>query len=319
MKKNILILLSILSLSPSLNGQALPSVEENLPYLVTFGSAAEKSWGDDDFTQVVFLSVPSTRKDPIYIRIFDADVGGKIDEARSGFNSKTRFTVYGGTGAHSEPDARKTNPEGKYKSGVLLNSKTYGNDATADNAWITLGPFNPTEGELQPEYGGYVFKLIIEGIEGDDGNLYKLFFSGKEKDNVIIEGGNGFTYEYCFRTNEKTSTVCHLYPFVSQGVISVKVNTFDFDNEGKIRMISVRKKGENLKSSGDGDWAVTELKVEKEELNTSLDVQLIKQNNIINNNVVVYITNQYGEAMPFFTIPIGGIPKYKFKIGVKPK
>ena len=84
-------------------------------------------------------------------------------------------------------------------------------------------------------------------------------------------------------------------------------------------MISVRKKGENLKSSGDGDWAVTELKVEKEELNTSLDVQLIKQNNIINNNVVVYITNQYGEAMPFFTIPIGGIPKYKFKIGVKPK
>ncbi|MCC7301501.1 MAG: hypothetical protein IT233_02560 [Bacteroidia bacterium] len=299
--------------------QALPSSEENIPFLVTFGSAAEKNWGDDDFTQVVFFSVPVGRKDPVYVRIFDADVGGKHDENRSGFNTRTKFSMYGGKGAHSDPDAKKVNPAGNYKAGVLLNSKSFGMDATADNTWYTFGPFNPTEGELQPEYGGYVFKLIVEGAEGDDGNLYKLYFSSKEKDNAPVEGGNGFTYEYCFRTNEQPNTVCHLYPFVNPAVISVKVHTFDFDSEGKMRMISVKKKGETLKTSGDGDWALTELKIEKEELNTSLDVQLIKTSAVANNNVVVYITNQYGETMPFFTIPIGGIPKYKYKIGVKPK
>lgn len=302
-----------------LAGQALPSAEENLPFLVTFGSSAEKNWGDDDFTQVIFFSVPATRKEPVYIRVYDPDVGGKTDENRSGFNTRTRFSVYGGTGAHSEPDTRKVNPEGKFKAGVLLNTKTFAADPASDNTWYTFGPFNPTEGELQPEFGGYVFKMIIEGIEGDDGNLYKLFFSGKDKDNAVIEGGNGFTYEYCFRTNEQNNTVCHLYPFVNPGVISVKVHTFDFDAEGRMRMISVKKKGEILKSSGDGDWAMTELKIEKEELNTSLDVQLIKSNPVVNNNVVVYITNQFGETMPFFTIPIGGIPKYKYKIGSKPK
>jgi hypothetical protein len=33
--------------------------------------------------------------------------------------------------------------------------------------------------------------------------------------------------------------------------------------------------------------------------------------------MVFYITNQYGELMPFYTVPIGGVPKYKYKIGVK--
>jgi hypothetical protein len=40
---------------------------------------------------------------------------------------------------------------------------------------------------------------------------------------------------------------------------------------------------------------------------------------IRNNNVVIYLENQYGELMPFYSIPIGGIPKFKYSIGIKPK
>lgn len=57
-----------------------------------------------------------------------------------------------------------------------MTTKTFGEDAEQDNGWYTFGPFNPAEGELQPEVGGYVFKLIVEGLDGDDGNLYKFFF-----------------------------------------------------------------------------------------------------------------------------------------------
>ena len=74
--------------------QAVPAKNENIPYLVTFGNKADKSWGDDDFNQIIFFSVPETQKTPFFIRIFDPNVGGKIDENRGGFNSKTKFSLY---------------------------------------------------------------------------------------------------------------------------------------------------------------------------------------------------------------------------------
>ena len=35
-----------------------------------------------------------------------------------------------------------------------------------------------------------------------------------------------------------------------------------------------------------------------------------------NNNITVSIANQYGESLAFYTVPIGGVPKYKYKIKV---
>ena len=297
--------------------QNMPSPEENIPFLVTFSNKADKNWGDDDFIQIYFLSVPQTQTTPLYIRVFDADNGGKNDENRNGFNSKTKFSVYGGKGAHSDPDARKQDPSGNFKSGILLATKTFGVDTANDNDWYTFGPFNPSEGELQPDYGGYLFKIVVEGQDGDDGNLYKISLSGKNNTNSSIEGSNGFAYEYCFRTSDNVGTVAHIYPFVTKEVISIKITSFDYDNEGIVRIISVAKKNDAVKVSQDGNWVSSEHKIVADEHNTSLDIQLIKKNTVKNNNMVVYITNQYGELMPFFATPIGGIPKYKGKVVIK--
>jgi hypothetical protein len=294
----------------------MPSAEENIPFLVTFSKSSDKTWGDDDNIQIYFFTVPQQVSTPFYIRIFDADNGGTNDENRNGFNSKTKFSVYGGIGAHSNPDAKKPDPVRNFKSGVMLNTKTFGEDKTADENWFNFGPFNPVEGELQPELGGYVFKLVVEGMEGDDGNLYRLSLSSEKENNVKVEGGNIFTYEYCLRTSDKSLSTVHLYPFISKDIVAIKINTFDYDAEGVIRIVSAAKKGEEAKPSGDGTWDVSEHKITKDEVNTSLDIQFIKQKPINKNNIVVYITNQYGEATPFYTAPIGGVPKYKFKINV---
>jgi hypothetical protein len=61
---------------------------------------------------------------------------------------------------------------------------------------------------------------------------------------------------------------------------------------------------------------VSEHKILPDELNTSLDVQFIKKKSIKNNNITVFIVNQYGETMPFYAVPIGGVPKYNYKIKV---
>ncbi|HKC69434.1 MAG TPA: hypothetical protein VKG26_14460 [Bacteroidia bacterium] len=316
MKKIIILFVLLLELCFSnLSAQPFPSADEKIPFLCTFSKNSQKDWGDDDFVQIYFFVVPQTEKNPIYIRVFDPDIGGKYDEVHDVFNSKTKFSVYGGKGAVSNPDAKKQTPTGNFKSGIQLSSKTFGDDPTFDDKWYTLGPFNPVEGELQPE--GYVFKLIIEGMDGDDGNLYKMFLSSLPNENKAIEGGNAFTYEYSFRMADTKGSISHLYPFVSGGITAVKISVFDFDDDGILRVVSVAKKGEITKSSGNAVWLDNTHKITSEEINTSLDIQFVKQQDSKNNNVVVYITNQYGELMPFYATPIGGVPKYKFKIGVK--
>ncbi len=314
--KNLALLL-LLIYSYSGKAQEIPSADEKIPFLVTFSKGSEKDWGDDDFTQIFFFVVPQTEKNPVHIRVFDADLGGKNDEMHGNFNSKTRFSVYGGKGAISNPDAKKQDPVGNFKSGIELATKSFGKDSAWDNKWFTFGPFNPLEGELLPEFGGYVFKIVIEGLEGDDGNLYKMFLSSQSAVNRAFEGSNAFAYEYSLRLPDKLGAISHLYPFVGQGVVSVKIRVFDYDNDGILRVVSVAKKGELFKSSGNGNWLLSEHKVVTEELNTSLDIQFIKQKESKNNNIVVNVTNQYDELMPFYTAPIGGVPKFKFKIGVK--
>jgi hypothetical protein len=313
-----LLLIVYCSLFTACFAQQAPSPDEKIPFLCTFSKASEKDWGDDDFVQIFFFVVPQTEKNPIYIRVFDPDIGGKYDEAHDGFNSKTKFTVYGGKGAISNPDARKQTPTGNYKSGIQLASKTFGSEPDYDDKWYTFGPFNPVEGELQQEFGGYIFKLIIEGTEGNDGNLYRLFLSSLPNENKPIEGGNAFAFEYSLRLADAKGSISHLYPFVgSKDITAVVINVFDFDDDGILRVVSVSKKGEITKSSGNGVWLENKHKIVPDEINTSLDVQFVKQQDSKNNNIVVYITNQYGELMPFYTTPIGGVPKYKFKIGVK--
>lgn len=300
-----------------LAAQQVPANDQNFPFLVTFGNKAEKSWGDDDFVQTFFFCVPQTSTQPIYIRVYDPDAGGMADENRGGYDTRTRYTVYGGSGAHSNPDARKQDPVGNFRSGVALKTMTFGNDTAYDSDWYTFGPFSPIEGELQPDFGGYVFKIIIEGLEGDDGNLYKLFLSSKRDQNVEMEGGNSFAYEFCFRLPDQIGSVSHIYPFVSLNVIAVKINIFDYDADGMVRIVSVAKKGELFRAEGDGKWVDTTHPTVTDEINTSLDVQFVKQHAVRNNNIVVYITNQYGELLPFYTVPIGGVPRYRYKIGMK--
>lgn len=315
--RHISALLFFFAFSCSSFGQVMPSVEENISYLVTFSKSSDKTWGDDDNIQIYFFAVPEAVKKPFYIRVFDPDNGGAIDENRGGFNSKTKFSVYGGIGAHSNRDATNPNPVRNFKSGVLLNTKTFGEDKTYDNGWYSFGPFNALEGELQPELGGYVFKLVVEGLEGDDGNLYKLSLSSDKQSNVKLEGGNILTYEYCFRTSDQELNTCHLYPFISKGITAIRINTYDYDEEGIMRIVSIARKGEVIRPSGDGQWSVSEHKISNEEVNTSLDIQFIKRQKVHNNNIVVYLSNQYGEAMPFYTAPIGGVPKYKAGVKVE--
>jgi len=318
MKKYILTLLVVISELYSV-AQSVPASDENIPFLVTFGKQAKSSYGDDDKVQTFFFTTPKTFTKPFYIRIFDPEIGGLNDEIIGTEDTKVSFALYGGKGCISEQDARETDPVGNYKSGNLLFTKSFTNESKYDGKWYTFGPISPSQGEYQDQYYGNVFKLIATGLSGNDGNLYRYFMSTSSKSNIAVPGGNAFTFEYSFRLHTDIKQVSHIYPFVDDKVISIKQTNFDYDSEGSIKLYSVATLGFNMKISGDDETVESKYIIKKNEKGTSLEIKFVRDNKKIrNNNVVFYVTNQYGQSMPFYTIPIGGVPKYQGKISAKP-
>ncbi len=313
-KYTLVIALAVVSLR--LWSQPVPAADENIPFLVTFGSNSLTTWGDDDFCQTFFCLIPTNYTKSVYIRIFDPDIGGKFDENKGEFDTRVSFSVFGGKGCWSDDDAKEIDPAGNFKSGILLNSKTFGSSPEYDGKWYTLGPFNPLEGEYVEKFGGRILKVIAQGLSGDDGNLYKYFLSTSQKANIEVEGGNIFTYEYTFRLANDQNHISQIYPFVDDKTISIEVSNFDWDNDGVIRIISVAKNGILCDISGEGNWITREFEIVEEEKNTTVEIQFIKNQNTMvkNNNVAIVVRNQYGETLPFFVIPIGGVPVYSPKI-----
>ena len=309
----LFILMAELFNTGNLKAQPVPALDENIPFLVTFGKNSSTSYGDDDNIQIFFLRVPISCKSPIYLRIFDPETGDNNDEIYGAADSKTKFSVFGGTGAFTNPDSRTIHPKGKYDSGNLLATKTFGTSAQYDNGWFTFDPIYPTDGELIEAEKVYIIKIISEGISGDDGNLFRYYFSTSSDKNVAVEGANAFTYEYTFRMPDKANQICHLYPYIDKSVISVQQHNYDWDEGGIIKIVSYEKKGEWVEMSNDQEWKFSKHLISDSERDKSLDIQFTPASNAKpNNNVCFYITNQYGQFMPFYTIPIGGKPVYKY-------
>ncbi|MBR8536592.1 hypothetical protein KDU71_13540 [Carboxylicivirga sediminis] len=296
--------------------QPVPGADENIPNLITFGADAETSWGDANFCQIIFFTVPKNHTAPIYIQVYDPDCGGENDEIQGEWDTETSFSIYGGKGSCSSKDAQTLNLDGNYDEGTLLASKTFGNESEYDGKWYTFGPINPSEGEYLPEEGGHVFKVIVEGVSGDDGNMYQLYMSKSEQQQVEVEGGYAFYYKYTIRLHDNPKELSHIYPYINDSsIVSIKQTNFDWDRDGWIIVRSVATAGNMMKISGDDEWVSSVYQIKQEEYNTSLDIQMKKHpsGNIRNNNVVIYFENQYGELLKSYSVPIGGVPKYKGK------
>jgi hypothetical protein len=310
----VLILLLAVAYTSSVEAQAVPGKDENIPFLVTFGKSGKTSWGDNDFYQIFFFTILKDYKQPFYIRVFDPDCGGENDEIQGDFNSKFMFSVYGGKGVDPDQNegSRGLEKGSDYKSGNVLASKVFGSEARYDNKFYTFGPFNPSEGDFNERWNSYIFKIVCEGVNGDDGNLYRFFLSRDANNNLPIEGANAFTYAYTFRMWNDFKSVAHIYPFVDTGVVFINQSNFDWDNDGKILVVSRYKQGIEVPISNENNWESSNIPIEPAEVNSSLDFQFHKRQGdlVKNNNVVVTLKNQRGDALKFYSSPIGGVPVY---------
>jgi hypothetical protein len=307
----------LIFVSSIVSAQRVPNESESIDYLVTFGQEAPPNSGDDDHVQIIFFVVPESFKQPVYLRIFDPETGNKHDEMVGDVNTITRFSVYGGKGAFSGKDAQAVKFVSTSKTGNLLGTKVFKDEAQFDSEWYNMGPFNPLEGELVPAFNGYILKVVVEGLKGNDGNHYRFFLSEEPDRNKSIEGANAFAYKYTFKLH-KAQTLAHIYPFIESSVISITQHNFDFDDDGEILLYSVVKNRLKASASGDNVWASSVHPISEKEKNLTMDIQIQKKSSM-ENTMTVYITNQYNEAVPFFALPIGGPPKYKYNLKVTTK
>lgn len=318
--KNKIILAGLILCLSSLSGvkgQPVPGKDENIPFLVTFGKFGDTSWGDDDFSQTFFFAIPNDFKDRFYIRVFDPDVGGENDEMKGVWDTKMLYSVYGGKGVDPDKndESRGMQPTGNYKSGTLLASKTFGEDNQFDNKYYTFGPFIATQGDYNEKWKSYMFKIICDGISGDDGNLYRYFLSREPDSDVLVEGANAFTYEYTFRMWNDIKSVSHIYPYIDTGIVFVQQHNFDWDDDGETLVVSRIRRGVSVKISGQNTRIEENIGIEPGEIGSSLDFQFHKGQEFLirNNNVVISLQNQRGDNLKFFSAPIGGVPVYQPK------
>lgn len=210
-----------------------PGMVLGFPGLVTFGPTMPQDSGDDG-VQVIFFEIPDTTPDDIYIHIFDADTGGFWDRPKGGdgWTTAIEFRIYGGAGAYSHPDAQSPRPgiNGK-TSGTMLASQPFTESVGIDDRWYPFGPFSAAQGEHLS--GRYLFKLVVEGTAGNDGNLYYVAISTEEASRVAPAGARIFAFSWTFDLETVLGRrVTGLYPYVPGDTTTFTQYNHGFDYSG---------------------------------------------------------------------------------------
>jgi len=266
-------------LSPAYTALNPPSPDTTLEtgYVLTFGPDASGANGDDDYTQVIFFEVPASCGDGLYFRIHDADTGGAVDELHGVWNTTITYTLRGYTGTYTHPNAQSHRPgPAGINSGTLLTQTVIGDDSAYDSNWnLVFGPYSAGDGELVGS--SRVFKLVVEGAAGDDGNLYNVVLSTDPLANTPPAESRVFAYSWTFPLDLDPSRRPPLYPYVSPGTVFFEQHNWDMDYaDGEMTlhtpMRNIAVPGSDI--SGDGEEAWSEYRVQAGEHATTWTVTM---------------------------------------------
>lgn len=283
------------------------TLNSDVAVVTTFGPAASLSEGDDDFVQIVFFEVPQGAVNPVYIRIFDADTGGLNDEPGLTPLGETvmTYTLRGGAGAYTEPDARTDHPGPLgINSGSLITQAVIGVDGARDDKWWSL-PVDPSLGE--PIASRRIFKLAVQGAAGDDGNWYQVAISTDPNNNFEVPDSRLFAFSWCAMLPNNGDELA-VYPFAPLGASSVTQFNFDFDalTPGAAIILTSPLRSRpvaDVNLSLDGVVASQLFDVFSGEDNTTWTAQYVSWSLLPLNDFCLWFREQNGTALAVFTAP----------------
>ncbi len=245
--------------------QQFPCKKQNIPWLFTSGINAETGLGDDDHVQILYYVIPADYSGRIFLWIEDITCNSKNDLINGKADSNFRFRIFGMENLYQAYN------EENYESGKLL-SDTIINSNTADI--LVMPPFYAWEGEQIREMNESFFKVLINGVSGDDGNYYRLFFSTSSKERISPTEGKILYNELCFVMPDTGNRKGFLFPEVPYGAEGITLTNFDWDHSGNIRIFSDVRKKQLAAESGNNEYRITMLKIFRGETGHKLSVEL---------------------------------------------
>ena len=229
----------------------LPTLQEEAPRqptLVTFGPKADPGEGDHDFQQIIRIELPAAAK-PMRLKIFDPDVGGAFDEPQKGFNSRTRFSLFGnGTTVSLARDDGGIVSE--TLTGEALNRADFGYNEDLDAKWFDLFELDPAQAALVD--GQLTFYLLVEGIAGNDGNVFDVNVTTDQATETPAEGVRMFTSVPTFQVPSDPDVRVEYRFRVPRMAKLLNIETFDAAGAGVFYEGQFRFKA--LKSSERSQW-----------------------------------------------------------------
>jgi PKD repeat protein len=263
-------------------------------FFSVFGEAAPPERGDNNHAQVIYLELPETETRPVYLRIFDAEVGGYLDERHGRFNTRTRFLLLGGESAAriygAQPVIRRSPyVDHQFPTSDIIHDRTFGTEPRYDGRYYVLGNL-PLDRGFQTIDGFRRFAFLTLGIEGDDGNFFDFVLSYDPNDKIEPENYRMFVYDVTLRIPNERSFEGQIRIPV-EGRSQLQIATFGLNNEPAAVKIPFQE-DIPLRSSPAGQWVTNTITIPDPEFTESIGFNFYGSN--VNNTFSFLVLDENG-------------------------
>ena len=304
----------LLLLAGLLGWAAAPAGAEE-PLSVTYGPAALSAEGDQDYRELIYLSVPDTTTGRLYLRVFDADVGGAHDTLYgAGWDGEVRYALFGGKGAAEPPAAPRTEKPARRGAaaapteppaalgGERLAETVVGEDAGFDDGWRTLASVRPDQGDHVD--GRYVFRLEVTGLSGNDGNTFTATLSTRDRRDAPPEGLAIVDHAPTVRVldNRRVTEVALDLPAAADRIV---VENFDLA-AGQLTFESTWR-SVPLTASGQDEWQRSTVELLPEERGATASI-VAARGQELPNDLTLFVTDGDGRLLPLRLPAVGAPP-----------
>ncbi len=270
----------------------------DVPLYINYGADARTSEGDNDYQQAIYLSVPATTKRRLFVRIFDPDTGGRFDQPGFKGETITEFSVFGGPGADATAFAgieRLSRQEAS--NGRLLAKQAFGASPQHDGKWVTIATLEPANGERVGDR--ILFRLLVNAIRGDGGNVFDVALSVDANENVAPEGLRMFSLSPTVRIpNRQVLTEVRFR--IPDNATALFIG--NFDAAGADVTLETKFQSFPLKASAQDEWQTTQVAIDAA-LRGAEAAIVMRGGTEMPNDLTLFITDASGRLIPFELSP----------------
>ncbi|MGH6921764.1 MAG: PKD domain-containing protein, partial [Geminicoccaceae bacterium] len=163
--------------------------------------------------------------------------------------------------------------------------------AALDGKWQTIASFSPDQGELLGDRR--VFRLLVEGLAGNDANLYAATLSLRDRRNLTPDGLEVFAFSPTVRVPDDDS-LTELRFVVPDGADRLVLHNFDAAN-GEVTLDTAFR-SVPLAASGQDEWRESEVAVLERERGQPAAITFAGGEEIPN-DATFYVTDASGQPL----------------------